>query len=119
MNQNMKFLICVRSNEDEINEKKLSSSEEIKKSRSEDFFSRAISHFTIPRFFALSGGKNDLSNKFPHVTFPLRFRFAFSCGLFFFLSKNILVPLRGIRASGNTGSAPSWPIRACLRIQAT
>lgn len=34
----MKFLICVRSNEDEINEKKLSSSEEIKKSRSEDFF---------------------------------------------------------------------------------
>lgn len=38
MNQNMKFLICVRSNEDEINEKKLSSSEEIKKSRSEDFF---------------------------------------------------------------------------------
>ena len=43
---------------------------------------------------------------------PLRFRFAFSRGLFFSPSfsftKNILVPPPGIRASGNTGSAPSW-----------
>lgn len=105
--------------------KKRKKLEEHEESRSEDFFSHARTRFltVLLRFFALSEENNDLSNKFPHVTRPVTFPLCFLLWSFFlfsfFLLKNILVPLHGIRASGNTGSAPSWPIRACLRIQPT
>lgn len=93
MNQTMIFLICVRSNEeDEINERQkinkkikereeffISSDEETKKSRSEDTSLRAISTpLRIVRRKRMIYRIN-----FHALHAPLRFRFAFSRGLFF------------------------------------
>lgn len=89
MNQNMKFLICVRSNEDVINERQKKREKNLKNTKKVDqkiFFLTRERDFSL-FYYASSHCQERIMIyriNFHTLHAPLRFRFAFSYGLFFF-----------------------------------